>query len=91
MHPGLIKRHGANHTINLAESDMWRVCLVDRALGLLVLDVRATNEADAKGVAHTAATDHLGAERIAQESLTAMRWTEMPDLWKRYEAEYTVQ
>lgn len=85
-----IARWGMNAQIDFAEANYWRVILVDRVLGLLVLDVKADNEADAKGYAHTAAVDHLGAEHIAQESLTAMRWTEMPDSWKRYQAEHTV-
>ena len=43
----------------------WRVIVTSEGLGISVLDVDANSEADAKGKAHTAAVDKLGAKTIA--------------------------
>lgn len=44
---------------------IWRVIVTSQELGITVLDVDASSEAEAKGKAHTAAMDKLGAKNIA--------------------------
>lgn len=73
-----------NEFMKIEEFKLWRVVLYDRVEGVVVIDIEADNEADAKGKADTAAREHLKCSQIA--SATAMNWTVLPDAWKRINA-----
>lgn len=54
----------------------WRVIVTSKELGISVLAVDASSEAEAKGKAHTAAVDKLGAKTIT--SVTACQEANLP-------------
>jgi hypothetical protein len=61
--------------------DNWRVAVVDAIEGIVVLDVTANTEAEAKGRARTAAETHLNCKNV--QNAIAKRHTEMPMKWLR--------
>ena len=73
-----------NEIIKIEEANTWRVVLYDQREGVVVLDIEASNEAEAKGKANSAAREHLKCENIM--SATALNWVELPDAWKRINA-----
>jgi hypothetical protein len=82
-----LQRRGVpdNPILKIEEFSLWRVVMYDRINGIVVVDVNADNEAEAKGKATSAATNHLDCKKLESEC-SAMRWSEMPDAWKRYDA-----
>lgn len=54
----------------------WRAAVTSKELGISVLDIDADSSADARGKAHTAATDKLGAKTIT--SVTAVLIDNLP-------------
>lgn len=81
--PDALERRGVpqNAFMKIEEFKKWRVVLYDRSEGIVVLDIEADNEAEAKGKADSAARQHLKCKEIV--SATAMNWTVLPDAWKR--------
>lgn len=73
-----------NELIKIEEANRWRVVIYDHVEGVVVLDIEADNEAEAKGKADSAAREHLECKNIA--SATAMSWLTLPDAWKRIDA-----
>lgn len=73
-----------NELLKLEQYNTWRVVLYDLEHGIVVIDIEADNEADAKGKARSAAQNHLTCKHI--DGATAMRWTDLPDAWKRMNA-----
>lgn len=65
--------------MNLIFLNHWRCIVTCTNKGILVLDVGADSEAEAKGRADTAATTHLGAEGI--QNVIVMRHVDMPPEW----------
>ena len=59
----------------------WRAVVTDKEEGIVVLDVEADNEAEAKGRAHTAASTHLKCRAI--QNCIVMRHQDMPVEWLR--------
>jgi len=64
--------------------DNWRAVVVDSVKGIVVLDLTADSEAEAKGRARTAAETHLKCKAI--KSVIVKRHTEMPMAWLRSDA-----
>ena len=61
--------------------DNWRAVVVDAVEGVVVLDLTADTEAEAKGRAVTAAATHLKCKEI--KNVVVKRHTEMPMSWLR--------
>ena len=57
----------------------WRAVVTDKKQGILVMDVEASSEGEAKGRARTTAETHLGAKDV--QTVIVMKHTEMPTEW----------
>jgi hypothetical protein len=67
--------------IDLSLLNKWRAIVTDTELGLLVLDVNADTEAEAKGRARTAAETHLGAKQV--QTVIVTKHVDMNPAWLR--------
>lgn len=81
-----LARRGAVNSmlIKLEEVNKCRVVINDRIEGLVVIDIEASDEADAKNKATSAAKEHLKCNQIT--GAVAMNWLQLPDAWKRLNA-----
>jgi hypothetical protein len=59
----------------------WRAIVTDSKKGILVLDLEASNEAEAKGRARTAAETHLGATDV--QNVIVCKHVDMNPAWLR--------
>lgn len=73
-----------NEYIKLEEANKWRVVINDTSEGIVVIDIEASDEADAKNKATSSAKEHLKCNQIT--GVTAMSWLVLPDAWKRVDA-----
>lgn len=73
---------GNTGTLDLSTLRKWRAVIYDRIEGIVVVDVTADDEADAKGTALTAAQEVLKLARIA--SIIVKKHSDMPAEWLRY-------
>lgn len=74
---------GREGTLDFSTLRKWRAVIYDRLEGIVVVDVTADNEADAKGTALTAAMETLKLGRIA--SIIVKSHADMPVAWLRYQ------
>lgn len=68
--------------------DTWRAVVVDSVEGLVVLDLTASSEAEAKGRARTAAETHLNCKAI--QNVIAKPHTDLPPAWLDKDTKATV-
>lgn len=74
---------GRTDQLDLRTLNKWRAVIYDRLEGIVVVDVNADSENDAKGTALTAAQEVLKLTRIA--SIIVKRHSDMPTEWLRYQ------
>lgn len=67
--------------MDLVYLNHWRAVVTDTSEGIVVLDVVADNEAEAKGTAHSSAATHLKCRNIT--NCIVMRHVDMPTEWLR--------
>jgi hypothetical protein len=65
--------------VSIITFDNWRVVVVDAVEGLVVLDVTAHSEAEAKGRGRTAAETHLNCKDV--RNVIAAPHTALPPAW----------
>lgn len=74
---------GRSTVLDLSTLNKWRAVFYDRIEGLVVVDVNADNEADARGVAFRAATEVLKLTQIQSPPIVKCH-SDMPESWLRY-------
>lgn len=70
-------------TLDLTTLGKWRAVIYDKQEGIVVIDVDASNEAEAKMAAFRAATEHLKLTQIAANIMVRSH-IDMPKEWLRY-------
>lgn len=69
--------------LDFSTINKWRAVIHDTVEGVVVVDVEASTEADARGTAARVGKEHLNCHRI--NTVIAMRHSDMPEAWLRYQ------
>lgn len=69
--------------LDFSTLNKWRAVIHDTVEGIVVVDVDASTEADARGTAARVGKEHLNCHRI--NTVIVMRHSEMPEAWLRYQ------